>query len=100
MTVDDPTIAEVVATMTQQEKEAIFCMADAALRNRKGAAVNMYRSFLEMDETKKTVGYFLIGHLVESRKNAEETRERIINLLFLNFEKESNNELHEETHGG
>lgn len=76
-TAKDPTVVDVIETMTKNEKKALYNIVTEICNRRLHSSKAMAAALVidRMNDDKKRVAYYLIGLLVETKKS----RDNIIN---------------------
>lgn len=79
----DLTVADVIETMSKNEKKALYNMVTEILNKRFNSSktIAAVLTINKMNDTKKLVAYYLIGLLVETKKSSEKIIDEIQELF-------------------
>jgi hypothetical protein len=82
-TAKDPTVADVIETMTKNEKKALYNIVTEICNRRFHSSKTMAAVLVidSMNDDKKRVAYYLIGLLVETKKSCENIIDEIQKLF-------------------
>lgn len=83
-TTRDPTVADVIKTMTKNERIALYNIMTETFNKRFHSSKVMVAAsiIVKMSENKKRVAYYLIGLLVETKKSRAKIIDELQELLF------------------
>lgn len=82
-TTKDLTVADVIETMSKNEKKALYNMVTEIFSKRFNSSKTIAATLVinKMNDTKKLVAYYLIGLLVETKKSHEKIIDEIQELF-------------------